>query len=144
MSRRNITNEEKQTIAALTANNQSVNAIHTATGLHSTTILKVLQEPQTQEMIVTAGKLLSGKMLERADQIVNSISNEDVFKASLRDKTVSAGVLMDKARQAYGLDKTSVIVTDGLTFSALMASLVVEPMRPGRFQQIDCTETDPE
>jgi transposase-like protein len=110
MSKKPITTEEKQSIALLAANNRSVTAIARETGLHAQTVKKQLQVPSTIELIEAASKILSEKMLEKADKIISGISAEDIEKAGLRDKAVAAGILMDKARQCYGLDKPATLV----------------------------------
>jgi len=51
-------------------------------------------------------------MQKRIEQIVNAITDEDVEKASLRDKCVAIGVLQDKCRQAYQMDKPALINVD--------------------------------
>jgi len=113
MSKKPVTTEEKQHIAVLYANNRSVTAISRETGLHALTVKKQLREPRTLEMIETASMYLAEKMLAIADQIVEAISSEDIFKASLRDKAVAAGILQDKARQSYMMDKPAPLVNIG-------------------------------
>lgn len=117
MSRKPVTTDQRQHIAVLSANNQSLNSMARQTGLHPATCKRIAAEPQTLEMVETAGKYLAEKMLKRADQIIDAISDEDIFKAGLRDKTVAAGVLQDKARQSYGLDKPASLININLDLS---------------------------
>jgi DNA-binding IclR family transcriptional regulator len=105
MSKKPVTKEQQNQIAVLAANNRSVTAIARETGLHAQTVKKQLQEPVTLEMIEVASKYLGQKMLNMADQIVSAMTPEDISKANLRDKAVAAGILMDKARLCYGMDK---------------------------------------
>lgn len=105
MSKKPTTTEQQQQIAVMAANNASPTAISKATKLHLQTVKKQLNEPATQEMIADASKRLAEKLLEKADQIADAITEEDVFKAGLRDKSVSVGILMDKARGCYDLDR---------------------------------------
>jgi len=112
MSRKPVTTEQQQHIAVLAANRRSVTAIARETGLHALTIKKQLREPATQEMIETASHYLAEKMLMMADKIISSITNEDIFKAGLRDKAVAAGILQDKVRQSYEMDKPALPAND--------------------------------
>jgi len=105
MSKKPTTTEQKHQIAVLAANNRSITAIARETGLHAQTVKKQLRDPATLEMIETASKYLAEKMLSMADRIISSITPEDIFKAGLRDKAVAAGILQDKARQSYDMDK---------------------------------------
>lgn len=115
MSKKPVTTEEKQHIAVLAANNRSVTAIARETGLHAQTVKKQLREPHTLEMIEIASMYLAEKMLARADKIIDAITDEDIFKANLRDKAVAAGILQDKARQSYMMDKPAPLVSIGTT-----------------------------
>jgi hypothetical protein len=110
MSKKPTTTEQKQHIAALAASNTSPTAISRITKLHLQTVKKSLAEPATQEMIEIASKHLAAKLLDRADQIANAITPEDIEKAGLRDKAVSIGILQDKARGCYDLDKQSPLI----------------------------------
>jgi hypothetical protein len=105
MPKKNITVDQRQAVAYMTANNNSVTSIRRTTGLHDGTIKKLLAEPATMELVEQASKLLSEKMLARADEIIDAITDGDIEKAGLRDKTVAAGILMEKGRLSYGFDK---------------------------------------
>ena len=105
MPKKNVSVEQRQVVATMTANHQSIHAIRKHTGLHDGTIKKMLAEPSTQALVEEACKHLAGKMLSRADEIVDAISPEDIEKAGLRDKAVTIGILQDKARAAYSLDR---------------------------------------
>lgn len=110
MPKKNISVEDRQVVACMTANNKSVHAIRKHTGLHDGTIKKMLAEPATQELIEEACKHLASKMLTRADEIIDAISPEDIEKAGLRDKAVTIGILQDKARATFSMDKQGPLV----------------------------------
>lgn len=100
-----ISQEQINEVAMLTANNASVSKIARETGLHHTSVKKILTEPATIMQIETYSQLMGEKMLELAASIVSTIDKGTILKAGLRDRVVACGILADKARQAYGLDK---------------------------------------
>jgi hypothetical protein len=110
MSRKPLPTETRQKVAILAANNASIAETCRQTGMHHASVKKALAEPLTQAMIETASKLLSEKMLDRANEIIDAITPEDVEKAGLRDKVVASGILYEKGRLAYGLDKMPIAI----------------------------------
>lgn len=105
MSRKPLTNTQRSQIAMLQADGQSVASMSRQTGLARDTCKKALSDPETVELVEVFSKQLGEKMLELADTIVAGIDSEVIAKAGLRDRLVGAGILIDKGRGAFGLDK---------------------------------------
>jgi hypothetical protein len=89
----------------MTANNATPTRIARETGLHLTTVKRILEEPATIQNVEQYSKVMGERMMELAASIVSTIDEETILKAGLRDRVVASGILTDKARQAYGLDK---------------------------------------
>lgn len=110
--------EEKHQIAVLAAAGKSQRAIGRATGRDNKTIARVLKEP---EVIVDRAKFeerLADKFDRLTDAILDSFSEDDLLKANLQSKAVSAGILLDKARTIRGQSTSNIAV--------IMASAVIE------------------
>lgn len=110
--------KEKQTIATLAAAGKSQRAIGRATGRDNKTIAKVLKEPG---VIVDKAKIeerLANKFESLAESILDSVSEDDLLKASLQQKSISAATMVDKARLIRGQSNMNIAV--------LMANAVIE------------------
>lgn len=102
--------QEKQKIAALAAAGKSQRAIGRATGRDNKTIARVLKEPR---VIVDRAKMeerLADKFEQLADAILDSVSEDDLLNASLQQKSISAGVMIDKSRVIRGQSNMNIAV----------------------------------
>lgn len=110
MSRKPITVTQRTTIAALEVDNRSLACMSRETGLSRQTCKKVLNDDATKELVEQFSQEMGTRMLNLADSIVCGIDEETVQKAALRDRVVAAGILTDKGRGAFGLDKQGPMV----------------------------------
>jgi hypothetical protein len=94
--------EEKQHIAALAATGKSNRAIAKATGRDDKTVAKVLKEPDAIAMKLEIEERLAGHFETLAEKILLSVSEDDLLKASLQQKSISAATMVDKARLIRG------------------------------------------
>ena len=122
---------EKQQIATLAATGKSNRAIARATGRDPKTVASTLKQPEVIEMRENAQELLADKFEQRAETIVDSITTGDIERASLQQKAVSAGILLDKSRLIRGQSNVNIAV--------MMASLVVEATE-ARTRTVDTEE----
>lgn len=93
---------EKQQIAALAATGKSQRAIARATGRDNKTIARVLKEPDVLEAKGKIEDQLATRFERLAVAILDSVSEEDLSKASLQQKSISAATMTDKARLLRG------------------------------------------
>lgn len=103
MAIKRIDRETQNSVALLAAHGASVTKISRETGLHHKTVKKVLQEPR---VIATQAELedrLASKFEQLAESILDSVSEDDLLKASLQQKSISAATMIDKARLVRGL-----------------------------------------
>lgn len=97
-------------------NTRGMEQLAVSLGLPKTTVQKLLQRwqrkflPLTLELRRVSADTLVKKAEQRVDQILDSISQRDLEKASLRDKAIAVGVLVDKARLLAGEATTIVTV----------------------------------
>lgn len=117
MQIKKIEKSEQRTVALLAANGASVNKISKQTGLHHNTVKKVLQ----QDDIVALKTDIEGRLADKfellAESILNSVSEDDLLKASLQQKSISAATMLDKSRLIRGQSTQNIAV--------MMASAVI-------------------
>ena len=97
-----LTTEEKSRIALLTAEGRTPNYIAKAIGRDGKTVRAAVQAPAMVEQIASATERITELYQEINERILCAISDEDIAKASLRDKVVSAGISTDKHRLLTG------------------------------------------
>ena len=93
---------EKQAIAALAAQGKSNRAIGKAVGRSDKTVAKVLKEPDAIMMKQEIEDRLAGHFEILAEKILLAVSEDDLLKASLQQKSISAATMVDKARLIRG------------------------------------------
>jgi hypothetical protein len=132
MAVKKISQEQINNVAMMTANNATPTRIARETGLHLTTVKRILEEPATVQQVEQYSKVMAESMLQLAANIVGTIDDATILKAGLRDRVVAAGILQDKARQSYGIDKQMVeirsvsIRTTVKEFADLVGGTLVE------------------
>jgi IS30 family transposase len=108
--------EEKQKIAALAATGKSQRAIGRATGRDNKTIAKVLKESAVIAAKEKIEERLADKFELLTEAILDSVSEDDLLKASLQQKSISAATMLDKSRLIRGQStmNTAVIVASAV------------------------------
>ena len=97
MTREHLDTEEKAQITTLAAGGQSPARIARQVGRSHHTVKRFLSEPETQRQVTDEKAVLAEIYRSKARRIVESISEEDIAKASLQQKAISSGVLLDKS-----------------------------------------------
>ena len=97
MSGKQLTDKEKATIEVLSADGQSPRRIGKQIKRSPHTVEKHLQEPEVQQKVDNERAILAEKYRAQAHRVLDSISDEDILKASLQQKSISSGILLDKA-----------------------------------------------
>lgn len=110
--------QERKKIAALAASGKSQRAIGRATGRDNKTVARVLKEPGVIVDRAKMEEILADKFERLADSILNSVSEDDLLNASLQQKSVSAGIMLDKSRTIRGQSTQNIAV--------IMASAAIE------------------
>lgn len=98
--------EERQHITTLAAAGLSQNKIAQTVGRSRHMVKNVLAEPEIQRSVKDEKAELAAIYREKARTIVESISSADIDSASLQQKAVSTGILLDKSLLLSG-DATS-------------------------------------
>lgn len=70
-------------------------------------------------------------------RIVEHIDRSDIMAASLRDKAIAAGILMDKAQLLEGLPTANLAIQDHRTVENLVAMMVKEAQHRGMSIDVD-------
>jgi hypothetical protein len=91
------TTEETAKIATLAAGGWSDNRISKAVGRSRKMVKNVLADPEVRRTVASQKIELSEIFLDKGRAIVTSIGPKDIDKASLQQKAISAGVMVDKA-----------------------------------------------
>ena len=117
-TRPKLTTEEKSRIALLTPEGRTPHYIAKAIHRDGKTIRAAVQTPVMVEQIENAQERLAARYQEINERILCAISDEDIAKASLRDKIVSAGIFTDKFRLLTGQATSHV----ALMFQAIEAA----------------------
>ena len=102
--------EERQQITTLAAAGLSQNKIAQTVGRSRHMVKNVLAEPEIQRAVKDEKAELAAIYREKARTIVESISSADIDNASLQQKAVSTGILLDKSLLLSG-DATSINVS---------------------------------
>jgi hypothetical protein len=89
--------EEKETIITLAASGMSQTKIAQAVGRSRGMVKHVIAEPEIQRQVQDEKAVLAEIYRGKARRIVESIGEEDIAKASLQQKSISSGVLLDKS-----------------------------------------------
>jgi len=89
--------EERQHITTLAAAGLSQNKIAQTVGRSRHMVKNLLAEPEIQRAVKDEKAELAQLYREKARDIVMSISSEDIADASLQQKAVSTGILLDKS-----------------------------------------------
>lgn len=97
-----VTLEEKQTIAILSAKGRSNRSISREIGRSDVTVAAVLRKPEIVDLKIDIQNRLATKFEQLAEAILNAVSEEDLLKASLQQKSISAATMVDKARLIRG------------------------------------------
>ena len=66
------------------------------------TVLAHLQKPGNPEQVADIHSRLADKFEQMSERILDAVCDADLEKASLRDKAISAGVMLDKSRLMKG------------------------------------------
>lgn len=93
---------EKQQIAVLAATGKSQRHIAKAVNRDHRTVARVLKEPGVITAKADIEARLADKFERLAEAILDSVSEEDLLKASLQQKSISAATMVDKARLIRG------------------------------------------
>lgn len=91
------TTEEQATIVTLAAEGLSQCRIAKAVGRSRSMVKNTLAEPEIQRAVIDEKAELAELYRSKARDVVTSISAGDIAKASLQQKAVSTGILLDKA-----------------------------------------------
>jgi predicted transcriptional regulator len=111
--------EEKQTVVTLAASGMSQNKIAQQIGRSRGMVKHVMREPEVQKQVQEEKAVLAEIYRSKARRIVDSINDVDIEKASLQQKSISSGVLLDKSLLLSGdLPQVSVTVLLDLVTAA--------------------------
>jgi IS30 family transposase len=102
MKRKPLDEGEKITIEARSANGDPPTRIARGLGRSHHTVQHHLAKPETQERVEGAKKVLAKRYEEEARRILDSITPEDITKASLLQKTTSSAICVDKSLALTG------------------------------------------
>ena len=97
MTREHLDTEEKAQITTMAADGQSPARIAKQVRRSHHTVKRFLSEPETQRQVRDEKAVLAEIYRSKARRIVESISEEDIAKASLQQKSIASGVLLDKS-----------------------------------------------
>jgi hypothetical protein len=89
--------EEQETIVTLAASGMSQNKIAQTVGRSRGMVKNVMADPEVQRQVTDEKAELAQLYREKARRIVVSIDDQDIAKASLQQKSISSGVLLDKS-----------------------------------------------
>jgi len=89
--------EERATIVTMAAAGTSQSKIAQTIGRSRGMVKNVLAEPEIQQQVQDEKAVLARIFRAKALAVVESISEEDIAKASLQQKSISSGVLLDKS-----------------------------------------------
>lgn len=92
-----LNDEEKVQIETLAADGQSLRKIGQVVGRSPHTVALHLEQPGVAEKVQSEKAELAEMYRDKARAIVESISDTDIAKASLQQKSISSGVLLDKS-----------------------------------------------
>ncbi|MGA9063369.1 MAG: hypothetical protein WB341_17120 [Terracidiphilus sp.] len=90
------TTEEKSTIITLTAAGVSQTKVAASIGRSRGLVKHTLAEPAVQLAVSEERRAMAEECMSTGRTIVLSISQENIDKAGLKDKAISAGIMFDK------------------------------------------------
>lgn len=93
---------ERQQISVLRAQGKSPHAIGKILGRSENTVKSALKRPEVAAQVKDIQTRLADKFEAATERVLDAITDEDIQKAGLRDKSVAAGVLLDKSRLLRG------------------------------------------
>ena len=123
-----LTTEQKAQIATLNAGGWSQNKIAKQVGRSRTAVKNALAEPEIKKAVIDEKAELAELYRSKARAVVTSISETDIGKASLQQKAISSGILLDKSLLLAG-------EPTGITMLALLD--VVEAIKARRAEDGD-------
>ena len=106
-----LTETERERAKVLHASGKTPSAIAKGMGRSHHTLRKFLDKPEVREQVGVQREVLAGMFDHVAHRIVGAVTPEDVSKATLQQKMVSAGIAVDKAALLRGEIPTTVNVT---------------------------------
>jgi predicted transcriptional regulator len=121
---------EKASIVTLAASGMSQTKIAQTVGRSRHMVKNTLKEPEIQRAVKDEKAELSEIFKEKARAVVTSISDADIGKASLQQKAIASGILLDKSLLLSGDQPINVNVT--VLWDAIEA---IREIERGRQQQ---------
>jgi len=97
-----LTENEQERAKVLRASGRTPSAIAKGMGRSHHTLQKFLDKPEVQKQVSIQREELAGMFDQVAHRVVSSVTPEDVTKATLQQKMVSAGIAVDKAALLRG------------------------------------------
>ena len=97
MTAPHLNDEEKVKIEVLAADGQSLKRIGKLVKRSPHTVQKHLEQPEVQQRVENEKEELAKIYRAQARRILDSINDKDIEKASLQQKSISSGVLLDKS-----------------------------------------------
>jgi hypothetical protein len=97
-----LTENEQERAKVLRASGKTPSAIAKNMGRSHHTLQKFLDKPEVQKQVSIQREELAGMFDQVAHRVVSSVTPEDVTKATLQQKMVSAGIAVDKAALLRG------------------------------------------
>ena len=118
--------EERATIVTLAASGASSAKIAKLISRSRGMVKNVLAKPEIQRAVQDERAVLAELYRDKARRIVDSISEEDIAKASLQQKSISSGVLLDKSLLLSG-EPTSINIS--VLLDAVQAAKALDDKR---------------
>lgn len=97
-----LTETEQERAKVLNASGRSPTYIAKSMGRSHHTLQKFLDKPEVQKQVSIQREELASMFDHVAHRVVSSVTPEDVTKATLQQKMVSAGIAVDKAAALRG------------------------------------------
>lgn len=123
--------EEQETIVTLAASGMSKTKIAQTLGRSRGMVRNMMEEPEIQEKIGDEKTVLAKLYRDKARRVVDSINDVDIEKASLQQKSISSGVLLDKSLLLAG-DIPQISVT--VLLDLVQAAREIRREEDARFQ----------
>lgn len=105
-----LTAEEKENIAVLTAQGLTPNAVGKALHRDRKTVVSALKEPQSIERVEHLQLLLADKLQEKAEMLLDAVTPESFQKMNALQLMTSIGIATDKIRTIRGLSNQNIAV----------------------------------
>jgi hypothetical protein len=96
-SKEPLTTEQKAQVATLSAAGWSQNKVARTIGRSRHAVKNALAKPEVQKAVHDEKQELAGIFRQKSRDVVTSISDADISRASLQQKSISSGVLLDKS-----------------------------------------------